>query len=508
MSWGVAIRKCDFFISNPFTLRRGRPGYNLQRPNFARNRPFNMAGRGYGPGFRFGPPRFPVHTRPNYFHDVQFAENPDVHGNSFCLPVGPNEMTPKMWREMMKKKKRSQKTALKQLPKQEEKAPEADVTPEVPKKKKSKKLKIRLRKLRAKKLQKQAVANQPQNSAAATVTNPQQQKPTGPDQPQGAAAKNPPQPSAASTSQQAPAQAKPQKRPKTLNGDMKKGEAAAEKNDAEAPNKKPKTEETNPPANQSEVVTHWGWRDDPSTMFSCSLCRYNTVDESEIQKHFYSYPHRAILKNLTIFFPRDRVDFLHDYLVFKNKRMAKQRASSIVHSIKEEYKALSQDHYLHRIQATHCHACDVLIPDSPGLLAQHVRSDAHQKNRKLIVKSVRQSCIAAAKELLMDKELLQMHRKLCQGINPFKDAAFSSAHESSTQDILVAEEDEDLDEDNDSMAETSDGREGRVVDNEAPGHENSNSENKTLPEAPETPSLTVIMEPEEEEEEAEAAEAP
>lgn len=59
------------------------------------------------------------------------------------------------------------------------------------------------------------------------------------------------------------------------------------------------------------IVIDYGWQEDTSAMFSCSLCQYQTLDEQEIQKHFYSSQHREILRHLYVFFPKDRVDFLH-----------------------------------------------------------------------------------------------------------------------------------------------------------------------------------------------------
>ncbi|XP_077118426.1 uncharacterized protein LOC143774579 isoform X2 [Ranitomeya variabilis] len=297
--------------------------------------------------------------------------------------------------------------------------------------------------------------------------------------------------------------AKQEKRTATQNGGT-----TEESKDADVPtqpHKKLKTEETMLPA---ELPIH-GWRGDTSTMFSCSLCRYYTPDEREMQVHFYSSQHKEILKHLYIFYPKLRVDFLHNYLLYKKRKMVMEQKNKLL-PIKDKFKGIGQEHFLHRVQAALCQACDVLIPDDPELLTNHIKSEGHQQKCKVTVKNIKVSSLAAAKELLLDQEILQMLKIYISGRNPFKDtAACSSQVVTSTPEILVAEEDDedyvnldDDDHDDDhSVEDTKDTIANAKSGQEVPANKDSG------------PAVSVntdktAKEEDEEEEEEEAAEAP
>ncbi|CAJ0927586.1 unnamed protein product [Ranitomeya imitator] len=251
-----------------------------------------------------------------------------------------------------------------------------------------------------------------------------------------------------------------------------------------------------------------GWRGDTSTMFSCSLCRYYTPDEREMQVHFYSSQHKEILKHLYIFYPKQRVDFLHNYLLYKKRKMAMEQKNNLL-PVKDKFKGIGQEHFLHRVQAALCQACNVLIPDDPELLTNHIKSEGHQQKCKVTVKNIKVSSLAAAKELLLDQEILQMLKIYISGRNPFKDTvACPSKVVSSTPEILVAEEDDEDyvnmndDDDDHSVDDTKDTIANAKSGQEVPANKDSGQAVSV------NTDKTAKEEAEEEEEEEEAAEAP
>ncbi|XP_075714895.1 uncharacterized protein LOC142750038 isoform X2 [Rhinoderma darwinii] len=454
----------------------GWPGFNFFRPpmNFPGNMPNNgnMMGHGMNQGFGMMPINYPSYNRPAFQRDFQFSENPDtdVHGNSFWVGSFQQRECTVIDRTFIKNKTRS--VVIKQVPIEDD-----------------------IKEKTALNQQQMPVFSQPSTSEV------EQQKETG-----------------------------------TQNGETKMHVAActtgdddddSEDDDDETTqsHKKLKTDETNPPAELPKVAKKYGWQGNPKTIFSCSLCQYQTQDETEIQKHFYSNQHKEILRHLCIFFPKHRVDFLHEYLLFMKNKMSIQRQTKKLNPIRDSFTGVGVEHYLHRIQAVHCLACDVVIPDVRHLLIEHTKSDVHKQKGKDISRNTKTNSLAVAKKLLLDSDVLQMLKKYNQGQNPFKDIPVYSPHVSSTQEVLVAEEDDVVNYFEDDIADDKDGQEVPVNHNEDPAHD-EDSEKKLLitnepeekgpdPIPKEAPSPTIYtdgsvkeVEEAEEEEAEEAAEAP
>ncbi|XP_066449427.1 uncharacterized protein [Eleutherodactylus coqui] len=230
---------------------------------------------------------------------------------------------------------------------------------------------------------------------------------------------------------------------------MKKREVAGDTGGADWPTQPPKklkTEEMTLPAAQPEVVNNYGWRGDTSKMFSCSLCQYHTPDEEQIMEHFNSSEHKDILKHLFIFFPQHRLDFLQEYFLYVKEEMSMQQKNSDMPPIRDKFKGIGQEHYLHRIQAAHCRACELLIPDVPELLTAHITSPTHKENCKTTFRTIKINSYAVAKELFLDEKILEMLKIYSQKQKPIKEIVACLSQVNSTDyDVLVAEEDDDDD---------------------------------------------------------------
>ncbi|XP_066449373.1 A-kinase anchor protein 8-like isoform X2 [Eleutherodactylus coqui] len=201
------------------------------------------------------------------------------------------------------------------------------------------------------------------------------------------------------------------------------------------------------PAAQSAVVNNYGWRGDTSKMFSCSLCQYHTPDEEQIRKHFNGSEHKLIIKDLSYFFPRHKLDFLQEYFLYVKEEMSMQQKNSDMPPIRDKFRGIGQEHYVHRIQAAHCRACEVLIPDIPELLAAHITSPAHEENCKATSRTIKSNSLAVAKNFFQDKKIWQMSEKYLQEQKPIKEIIACLSHVNSTEDVLVAEKDDSSDED-------------------------------------------------------------
>ncbi|XP_056426824.1 A-kinase anchor protein 8-like isoform X2 [Hyla sarda] len=554
----------------------GVPGYRFPFPRM--NNPGNLPNSNMAFSGPMRPPNFPTYNRSSFQNHVYFADNPELQGSSFWVgPFDHRESAMNKQQTIPKKNKKAKQQAA--APPQE--APPAEETKAFRKKgrKRNKKLKLKLlsKKYGIGAKLPQLVGNQPQNPGGAAknpqtpipkvgsqpqnpggaaknpqtpiptvgsqpqnpggaAINPKQPIPTVGSQPQnpGVAAINPQQTTRPSVNQPANAENKHQEQTGTQNGDLKRPRETEKTTDADVPtppDKKEKTEKMDPPAHRP----NFEWRGDTSTMFSCNLCQYFTHDEQEIRKHLLSYQHKEILKHLSIFFPKDRVDFIHEYLVFRTKQISMEKKMKNLQPINDTFKGIGPEHFVHRIQAAYCQICDLVIPDVPHNVITHIRSDAHSRKRKATIKDTKISSIMAAKDLLVDKDVVRRLKLYNIGQNPFKDTVISfppdtpghSKQVSSSDDVLVAEEDDEdknVDGSNDEDATADGGASQEFPDQhkEHPGNDIKDSDSKVVtPVVPETmgPGTTSIpkteqtvkeeeMEEEEEEEEAEAAEAP
>ncbi|XP_040202208.1 A-kinase anchor protein 8-like [Rana temporaria] len=181
----------------------------------------------------------------------------------------------------------------------------------------------------------------------------------------------------------------------------------------------------------------------PSTTFTCNLCKYETPDEDEIQKHFSSKQHLEVIRHLYIFLPKQTVDFLQRYLHFERKRVFQERTRQNLQAKRDFFEGIGQEHFFHRVELAHCLACDTFIPDVPELLIEHTKSESHTQKCKTSSKEIKNNCLAMAKTMLQDEDILRLLRVYSRGRNPFEGNGQATEHIASNHEVLVAEEDDD-----------------------------------------------------------------
>ncbi|XP_044135000.1 uncharacterized protein LOC122927332 isoform X2 [Bufo gargarizans] len=527
----------------------------------------NMSGPRMFSGPRMGAPYFPTYNRSRVHQDFEFAENPDLRGNNFWVgPVASKDTMRKVFQHGKQRRNKNKPFVPNQLPKVVEKEPVAPKNPEKktienpkdatnnpqnheaigqpqnsgapgaakkPRPRKMNTFRRRGKKSRAVAYypQNHEATSQPQNSDAAG--KPQQPMPKDVSVTPEDTATNSLQPNPPCVNQPENADDDQQSKTNTQNGDNKKRDAAEMTRDADLPSqphKKLKTDENGPPAEQVDLVNKYGLRGDTSAMYSCGLCRYHTLDEKLIQIHFLTYKHKMVLKHLRNHLPKNRVNFLNGQLISKMKTSLGQKSNN-VNLVRNVFTQISPTHYLHRIEATHCEVCGILIPDDPDLLPAHIQSLDHKQNLQVKLENIKTNSVTTAKELLQDFERQKQskmgphsskdkatssaqghyssryraasssqghysskYRAASSSQTPSNAIAVSSSKVSSTLEILVPEEDDDAE---------SNGQEFPVIYNEGPVDANKDCDNMVFEPDPMTDGNVKDDETEEE-----AAEAP
>ncbi|XP_049733173.1 A-kinase anchor protein 8 isoform X1 [Elephas maximus indicus] len=179
--------------------------------------------------------------------------------------------------------------------------------------------------------------------------------------------------------------------------------------------------------------------------FACSVCKFRSFEEEEIQKHLQSKFHKETLRFISTKLPDRTVEFLQEYIVNRNKKIEKRRQEMMEkESTKpkpDPFKGIGQEHFFKRIEAAHCLACDMLIPAQHQLLQRHLHSPDHNHNRRLAAEQFKKTSLHVAKSVLNNRHIVKMLEKYLKGEDPFTNEAVDP--EAEGEDNLGGEEKEE-----------------------------------------------------------------
>ncbi|XP_042639187.1 A-kinase anchor protein 8 [Orycteropus afer afer] len=161
--------------------------------------------------------------------------------------------------------------------------------------------------------------------------------------------------------------------------------------------------------------------------FACSVCKFRSFEDEEIQKHLQSKFHKETLRFIGTKLPDRTVEFLQEYIVNRNKKIEKRRQEMMEkESAKpkpDPFKGIGQEHFFKRIEAAHCLACDMLIPAQHQLLQRHLHSPDHNHNRRLAAEQFKKTSLHVAKSVLNNRHIVKMLEKYLKGEDPFTNEA-------------------------------------------------------------------------------------
>jgi len=149
--------------------------------------------------------------------------------------------------------------------------------------------------------------------------------------------------------------------------------------------------------------------------FACSVCKFRSFEDEEIQKHLQSKFHKETLRFISTKLPDKTVEFLQEYIVNRNKKIEKRRQELMEkESTKpkpDPFKGIGQEHFFKKIEAAHCLACDMLIPAQHQLLQRHLHSVDHNHNRRLAAEQFKKTSLHVAKSVLNNRHIVKMLEK-------------------------------------------------------------------------------------------------
>ncbi|XP_025071971.1 A-kinase anchor protein 8-like isoform X2 [Alligator sinensis] len=163
--------------------------------------------------------------------------------------------------------------------------------------------------------------------------------------------------------------------------------------------------------------------------FVCSLCKYRTFYDDEMNEHLESKFHKEHFKFVGTKLPQQTADFLQEYVANKTKKTEERRKAiedinAVIQQIYRDQdltQDISMEHFIKKVEAAHCAACDLFIPMQYGIIQKHLKSLDHNHNRRAMMEQSKKSSLVVARSILNNKLISKKLERYLKGENPFTD---------------------------------------------------------------------------------------
>ncbi|XP_016114827.1 A-kinase anchor protein 8-like isoform X1 [Sinocyclocheilus grahami] len=208
--------------------------------------------------------------------------------------------------------------------------------------------------------------------------------------------------------------------------------------------------------------------------FACSVCKFRSFYSEDMAVHLESKFHKDHFKFLSNQLSKPTTDFLQEYLNNKYKKTEQRVSQMDNHStvicqvFKEQdlTRDLGMEHFMKKVEAAHCSACDVFIPMQYTLIQKHLKSPDHNYNRKGMMEQSKRSSLSVARSILNHKVIGKKLESYLKGEDPF----IGNQDDQDPEDSMVMEVSE-ADLTNESLNEIKPEEEGPLAEGAEPAAE-------------------------------------
>ncbi|XP_035164619.1 A-kinase anchor protein 8-like isoform X3 [Oxyura jamaicensis] len=220
--------------------------------------------------------------------------------------------------------------------------------------------------------------------------------------------------------------------------------------------------------------------------FVCSLCKYRTFYDDEMNSHLESKFHKEHFKFVGTKLPQQTADFLQEYVANKTRKTEERRKAieDINAVIQQIYRDqdLTQDvgmeHFIKKVEAAHCAACDLFIPMQYGIIQKHLKSLDHNHNRRAMMEQSKKSSLVVARSILNNKLISKKLERYLKGENPFTDDLEEKEEHEEGEGGTSGNAEEETAEGADENKDDEENLEEENLDDENKVEENLDDENK------------------------------
>ncbi|XP_018422449.1 PREDICTED: A-kinase anchor protein 8-like [Nanorana parkeri] len=189
------------------------------------------------------------------------------------------------------------------------------------------------------------------------------------------------------------------------------------------------TEQKQTPAKKQQEVQSRRQRDRmvERIQFVCSLCKFRTFYSEEMTSHLQSEFHKEHYRFVGGKLPKQSADFLQEYISHKTKKTEVRRnvIEDLGTTIQQIYRdqdltqEFGMEHFVKKVEAAHCAACDMFIPMNFSALQRHIRTPPHNQNRRNMMENSKKTALTVARSILNNKLISQKLERYIKGQNPF-----------------------------------------------------------------------------------------
>ncbi|XP_018610114.1 A-kinase anchor protein 8-like isoform X2 [Scleropages formosus] len=162
-------------------------------------------------------------------------------------------------------------------------------------------------------------------------------------------------------------------------------------------------------------------------MFACSVCKYRSFYKDDMDTHLESRFHKEQFKFLSSKLSKPTTDFLQEYLndKYKKTELRRNHIDDINAAICQMYEEqdltrdLGMEHFMRKVEAAHCAACNLFIPMQHHLIQRHLRSPDHNFNRRGMMEQSKRASLSVARSILNHKVISRKLELFLKGENPF-----------------------------------------------------------------------------------------
>ncbi|XP_072883299.1 DBIRD complex subunit ZNF326-like [Hemitrygon akajei] len=169
--------------------------------------------------------------------------------------------------------------------------------------------------------------------------------------------------------------------------------------------------------------------EDYRNAFTCSLCKFRTTEEQEIEAHLETPYHKETLDFIAknIQFDKGAADFLHASKVNKNKKIAackqlqqQEQKEPAQKLSKDVLMGVSSDDQMKKVETVQCAVCNTYIPFLFHSVQQHLKSNEHINSKKNYHDQVRRESLLTASSMLNNPTVKAKFELFLKGENPFE----------------------------------------------------------------------------------------
>ncbi|XP_060755302.1 A-kinase anchor protein 8-like isoform X1 [Neoarius graeffei] len=177
--------------------------------------------------------------------------------------------------------------------------------------------------------------------------------------------------------------------------------------------------------------------------FACSVCKFRSFYSEDLTAHLESKFHKDHFRFLSSQLSKPTTEFLQEYINDKHKKtdqrisQLENHSATICQVLREQdlTREIGMEHFMKKVEAAYCSACDLYIPMQFILIQKHLKSPEHNYNRKGMMEQSKRSSLSVARSILNHKVIGKKLERYLKGENPFTDTQDDQDPEDSMMEV-------------------------------------------------------------------------